>query len=627
MWIAARRHCARLCAAAALAAVLLWPSLAAAKSYDHPLVEQTFRLLPEGGAEVEDIRTYRFDGDFSWADLRIKTGAGQYGHYDVTYEGVWDADTGEALPFETSRDGDEAVLTWHYNAEDTTRRFRLRYRIDGAVQRYEDAAQFYWKAIEDEHAPIEQLRITVVPPQPSPQLFKLFVHSQAAPGQLGFADDFSQATVTQAAIPGTSFVELRALLDPAVFPAAQLATGESYEGLLADESQQAAATLAQGWLAVLRWAFFGLLLLALFAGYLWTYWRYGREPAVAYDAVYEREPPRDLPPAVVPAIMTQAGVDNKQLSRGFVATLLEAGRLGYLTFEEGMSEGLLGTGLFKQPIMTLRLTPKGEALLSGGSVNLARGERALEALEVEVLELVFRVAGKGQTATSEEIADWAKGLEGSKSHFLRFLEHWGPALRAWFEQRHYALDDPRSERAKVLFCVVAGVAAPVFGFFGPEILRWIGAGLSVGLAVLALTTLSRRTPEAALEVRRWTGLRRFMTDFSALKEAGPQFLVLWEHYLVYAAALGVAEKLLQNVQLAATELHQPLYAPYWYHSASGDQGAAFADGGSVSGLTAFAGSLDNFANLSSALSTSSSSGGGFSGGGGGGGGGGSSGAG
>jgi uncharacterized membrane protein len=112
-----------------------------------------------------------------------------------------------------------------------------------------------------------------------------------------------------------------------------------------------------------------------------------------------------------------------------------------------------------------------------------------------------------------------------------------------------------------------------------------------------------------------------MTDFSAMKDAGPQLLRLWEHYLVYAMALGVADRLLNNLKLVATELHQPVPSARWFHSPSIDRGMT---GMSVSSLESLTRSFQNFQNLSRALSTSTGSGGGFSGGGGGGGGGGSS---
>src|SRR4030067_2202709 len=118
-----------------------------AKSYDHPLVEQAFRLLPNGTAEVEEIRTFRFEGDFTWATITRNT-RGQYGRHSLDYQRVWDADTRQPLRFQVERSGDNVTVRWDYQARDTTKRFLLRYRIGGAVQRSSDVAQFYWQGGE-----------------------------------------------------------------------------------------------------------------------------------------------------------------------------------------------------------------------------------------------------------------------------------------------------------------------------------------------------------------------------------------------------------------------------------------------------------------------------------------------
>ncbi|MDD3643883.1 MAG: DUF2207 domain-containing protein, partial [Candidatus Krumholzibacteria bacterium] len=122
----------------------------------------------------------------------------------------------------------------------------------------------------------------------------------------------------------------------------------------------------------------------------------------------------------------------------------------------------------------------------------------------------------------------------------------------------------------------------------------------------------------------WTAFKRFMSDFSAMKDAGPSLLPLWERYLVYAAALGVADKLLKNLELVAREYDTAVPAVMWFHpaAAAGAGGAA----AQAAGLESVGASIANLQALSSALSTTTSSGGGFSGGGGGGGGGGGSGA-
>lgn len=595
------------------------------KGYDHPLIEQTFRLLPTGDADVQEIRTFRFQGAFSWATITRST-LGQYGAYSVEYQGVWDADTRKPLRYQVERDGSDITLRWFYQAQDTTKRFLIAYRIRNAVQHYADVAQFYWKAIEGDHALIDRVRITIIPPAPSLTLFKVFVHSKAPPGELEIAPDFSRAVISQAGIPETSFVEVRLFLEPGLFPQAPVQSGQDYATLLADERRQSEREL-RVWTRL--WTIFrtgitisGLIVLALIAGFVWTYYRYGQEPTGGYSGIYEREAPRPLPPAVVPAIMTQGKVERAQMPRAFAATLLEAARLGYLDIEERQDSGLLGTGLFKDTDLVYRLTEKGKELLKRRTpAELPAGERSLEPFEIAVLEVVFRNAGSADVATSDAIEAWGKRIVGSKSNFLRFIELWGPQLRSWFETKYFKLDDPASERAKIAFITVTVVVIGLTFFIGFGVSLLLAGPVGFLLIVLAYRGLSRRTPQAALEVRKWEAFRRFMTDFSAMKDAGPKLLGLWEHYLVYAMALGVADRLLNNLKLVAAELHQPVPSARWFHSPSIDRGMA---GMSVSSLESLTRSFQNFQNLSRALSTSTSSGGGFSGGGGGGGGGGSS---
>lgn len=606
-----------------------------AKSYDHPTIDVTFRLLPEGTAEVEEVRAFRFEGSFSWAEIRRRT-TGQYGSYGIRYEGVWDAATGKAMQFKQSRDGSEEVLRWSYAAADTTMRFRIKYRITGAVQRYADVAQFYWQAIEGDHAPIGRVRVVLRAPGASPGLFKVFVHSKASPGELRIASDFRSAEVTQSNIPETSFVEVRVLLDPALFPRAQLRQGESHESLLADERRHSEADRRLMLLFLGGLGAAAVLVVGMVAAYVWTYARFGREPDVAYEATYEREPPRMLPPAVVPAILTQSGVRSADLPWAFAATLVEAARLGHLEIEERQNQGVMGTGLFRGTDLVYRLTDKGRDVLSGRPPGAARRERSLEALEVRVLEAVFREARKGDEVTGEQIEAWGKRIVGSKSNFLIFTEKWGPELRKWFEDRHFPLDDAASERAKAWFVggtALAMFVAPAVGMATAALVPSAAVGMvfstfaaiPVGLVLIFLSMkgLARRTPEAALEVKRWAAFRRFMEDFSAMKDAGPNVLALWETYLVYATALGIAQKLLENLKLVAAHRGQIAPSPTWFHSASGGGRAGLTTAG-LGSLDALSKSFQNFQGLSRALSSSSSSGGGSSGGGGGGGGGGSS---
>jgi uncharacterized membrane protein len=61
----------------------------------------------------------------------------------------------------------------------------------------------------------------------------------------------------------------------------------------------------------------------------------------------------------------------------------------------------------------------------------------------------------------------------------------------------------------------------------------------------------RRTREAATTAARWSGFKRFLTDFAGMKEAVPGSIEIWERFLVYGIAFGVADRVLAAAQLKA----------------------------------------------------------------------------
>ena len=95
--------------------------------------------------------------------------------------------------------------------------------------------------------------------------------------------------------------------------------------------------------------------------------------------------------------------------------------------------------------------------------------------------------------------------------------------------------------------------------------RW-GDVVLVGLAIAALMDAvlivgaltqrrmwRRRSKAANLEAERWNAFRRYLTDFPRLQEAPPATLELWERFLVYGIAFGIAERVLQAAHIAMPE--------------------------------------------------------------------------
>lgn len=70
----------------------------------------------------------------------------------------------------------------------------------------------------------------------------------------------------------------------------------------------------------------------------------------------------------------------------------------------------------------------------------------------------------------------------------------------------------------------------------------------------------------------WKGLKKYMEDFSLLKEREVPELVIWEKYLVYATAFGISEKVLKQLKIVYPTIDQTdmlnasAYMYFMYHS-------------------------------------------------------------
>ena len=138
----------------------------------------------------------------------------------------------------------------------------------------------------------------------------------------------------------------------------------------------------------------------------------------------------------------------------------------------------------------------------------------------------------------------------------------------------------------VAWFVAIAVGLLVFGaiVFLPDILErrpggqtmaiFIVIGMVIGALALYIFLMFRRirvrrSKEGALEAERWDAFRRYLTDFSRLKEAPPISLELWDRFLIYAIVFRVAEEVLQQARLhAPPELEQTSsiywFGTYWY---------------------------------------------------------------
>lgn len=136
------------------------------------------------------------------------------------------------------------------------------------------------------------------------------------------------------------------------------------------------------------------------------------------------------------------------------------------------------------------------------------------------------------------------------------------------------------------------------------------------LNIKITTSFNGFTQKGINEQEQWKAFKKYMEDFSYLNEKEVPQLVLWEKYLVFATAFGIADKVLKQLKVKYPELNDPdtIHSMILFNSMYNSNGFN----------TKFINSINTSTSrmYSSTYSSGSGSGGGFSGGGGFGGGGG-----
>ena len=120
-----------------------------AKDYSFPQVKFKVQVNKDGSFEVQEQRTYKFNGSFSWADLWIPFKNQNYkiNNFQIRDESKIYKQNNSHLPatFYTEVSKDKLYAKWFYQASNQTKTFIIRYQDLNGIKLHSDIAEFYWK--------------------------------------------------------------------------------------------------------------------------------------------------------------------------------------------------------------------------------------------------------------------------------------------------------------------------------------------------------------------------------------------------------------------------------------------------------------------------------------------------
>jgi uncharacterized membrane protein len=157
----------------------------------------------------------------------------------------------------------------------------------------------------------------------------------------------------------------------------------------------------------------------------------------------------------------------------------------------------------------------------------------------------------------EQLKKNLKNKENAKS-FKYHYDAWEGDLKSFFLKDKIAdFFVKTGDTYMKLYGVIALVVAGVVFFFTisnpiPTAIYALLASIVLGLVgiislILPEKIAGRWTQEGIDYDAKWQGFKRYIQDFSLIKEYPPESVVVWNKYLVYATALGVADKVRKSM--------------------------------------------------------------------------------
>jgi len=591
----------------------LWLAFAGDRSYEFPRVRIDATVRPDGSLDLVERRTFDFDGEFSFAYFTIAWPFDRITGFTVT-EGGREL-TVEREPYAAGFRG-----TWHFDAEDEERTFTISYTARCAVDVYQDTAHLNWQFIGTGwEAPTESALVRVgFPPRGAgarndlrpveecpaePPVAQLEPVPLSSGDVLAWGHGPFQGEV-RIPSPDTvvldvgdvapfTFVEGSIVFPKDVVPFAYELPVDRRASIVAEETRLAEEANAERrrllaeqrrvdearrviwWLIVGIPVAMAVLVLISKLG--------DRVPGVPRLL---QEPPEEIHPLEV-----------AELVSGFRGMLAPA--MAYRTellhlVGEGALE-MTATGPVTDPEdLTLRLRRQPEGSTDRGFVDALFGDDGKRELSLGEMD--------ESQARGRRFNTWWRGLAKQGVSIKVATGRWEGKVAA-----------------------LLGLGGAVYGIVaasGPAgaFAVWLLPAGVISL-IAALIPMDRRVrPEFREPVARWKAFRRFLRRFSSLPDAPAMAVVIWERYLAYAVALGVADQVEKQVKalVPAEELPSP-----WAEAPAGSLGLAWFHHVSTrtSAPVSYSSSSSSGSSGIGSFSSSSGGGGGFSGGGGGGGGG------
>lgn len=498
-----------------------------------------------------------------------------------------------------------------------TRKYEITYTVKDAITKYNDCSELYWQFIGEDFE-ISTKKITGTIYLPSNVLnredIKVWGHTEDLNGTI-YATDLNKIEFDLDNFRSGRYVEIRTLFPTELIISSGrtknteiLQTAINEETKWADEAN--AKRERQEWinknLPIILFIVCAIISIILIIIYVRKAIKYSKKlkELKKYEPTTKLEYYRDLPDenstpgeALKILDMNIEAFTSTNFGKVFSATILDLCLKGYLSIEQEkrkVGKDIINIQVLKQVSDGLKTS---EERIMTFIIDAAKGKKIITLKDLEkyieknssktekLLKETYKAVNN--QLINEQIIDSEMQKEYKKYKNSQVSYSLGIGFLIFF----------------AIMGLIMSIAMVTVTFIIPSIILIIDA-IMCGKIAKKLNVLTQKGVDLQ---EQWKGLKKYMEDFSMLDKREVPELVIWEKYLVYATAFGIADKVIKQLKMVY---------PNFEEITNGINTYAYMN---IMMHTNFSSSFSNAISTSIASATYSSgtgSGGGFSGGGG-----------
>ena len=424
-----------------------------------------------------------------------------------------------------------------------TRTISYKYAIKGIVTGIADEAVFYYKYLSEINTmEVEKMKVTVNFPVAENNLRAWLHASESGVGIWKQSEDKTSVTVEVEDVSPGEYVESRMLLGKSHYLLYETDSSVTSVDVENEEAAwEASYRREQNIRLFFTIADYVLAVLALASG------------VVFFIILKKKNRPLDLPDSPIYCRDIPEGYTGGEVSPLYF----------HYSNENYLDESISATMLELVRLRFITITPD-EGKKSAVITVLKRDEEnELRSHQKFVIEMLLAVKPLGTSFTMKEFETFGRAyperimhsVEKYKAAILNKSERDG----AYRKKNTARLAVQKFFTSMVAAGVVVVTVSGFTSFMLSQGMFFFGAGLILGglLAfLLGRKVKTPLTPAGQREYDKLHALAKYMQEFSLMKEHELPELVLWEDYMVFATAMGIADKVAEQLEISYPEFRE-----------------------------------------------------------------------